>query len=122
MKSMRRTLTTLGLIGLLVATIVGCDLFRSTDLIVGEWQLVSVNGIAPVLVSEVRFTEDTYTASTGGIETHSGTWTRSGRTYTLTGTFFGFASSGSFTPTFSNSNNTLTYSNESGDLYVYNRQ
>ncbi len=122
MKTMRRTLTTLGLIGLLAATIVGCDLFRSTDLIVGDWQLVSENGVTPVLVSEVRFTEDTYTAWTAGVETHSGTWTKSGGTYTLTGTFFGFASSGSFTPTFSNSNNTLTYSNETDDLYVYNRK
>ena len=112
----------MGLIGLLVAAIVGCDLFRSTDLIVGEWQLVSENGVAPVFVTDVRFTEDTYTASTAGVETHTGTWTGSGDTYTLTGTLFGSAESGSFTPTFSNSNNTLTYSNASGDVYVYNRR
>ena len=122
MKRIRRTLTTLGLVGLLATAIVGCQLFNSTDPIVGGWQLVSENGVVPIFVNDVQFTEDTYTASTAGIETHSGTWTKSGGTYALTGTFFGFASSGSFRPTFSNSNNTLTYSNKSDDIYVYNRQ
>ena len=122
MKSMRNSFTTLGIIGLFVFAIVGCDLFMRTDLIVGGWQLVSENGAAPVFVTVVQFTENTYTGSTAGIETHTGTWTKSNGTYTLTGTFFGFAGSGSFTPTFSNSNNTMTYSNGSGDIYVYNRQ
>ena len=119
---MKRTLIFTGLIALLVFAIAGCDLFRITDLIVGDWQLVSENGVPPVLVSEVQFTESSYTGWTAGVQTYTGTWTKSGSTYTLTGTLFGFASSGSFTPTFSSSNNTLTYSNGSGDTYIYNRQ
>ena len=119
---MKRTLIITGLIAVLVFAIAGCELLGITDRIVGGWQLVSENGVAPLFVSDVQFTESTYTGSTAGIQTHTGTWTKSGGTYTLTGTFFGFASSGSFTPTFSNSSNTLTYSNGSGDIYIYNRQ
>jgi len=119
---MKKALVITAAVILLVLTLAGCDLFRFTDLIVGSWQQVSVGGNPPLFVTVVEFTESTYTGSTAGIQTHTGTWTKSGGTYTLTGTFFGFASSGSFTPTFSNSSNTLTYSNGSGDIYIYNRQ
>ena len=122
MKRTKRILATVGCLGLFAATIVGCEMFNLTDPIIGEWQLVSENGVAPASMTEAQFTENRYTASTGTVETHAGTWTKSGDTYALTGTFVGFASSGSLTPTFSNAKNTLTYSNESDDVYVYNRR
>jgi hypothetical protein len=119
---MRRTVVVAMLVLLLASLTAGCELFREFERIVGEWQLVSENGAAPTLVTDMRFTDDAYTGSTAGVETHTGTWTKSGFTYTLTGTLFGFAESGSFTPTFTNSNNTLTYSTESGGVYIYNRR
>jgi hypothetical protein len=111
-----------GLVALLVFTVAGCDLFGFTDRIVGNWQLVSVNDVAPLFVTVAAFTETAYTVTTASVETYDGTWTKSSGTYTLTGTFFWFASSGSFTPTFSNSNDTVTYTNGDSDTYVYNRQ
>ena len=119
---MKKALLFAGLVALLVFTVAGCDLFGFADRIVGDWQLVSVNDVGPLLVTVASFTETTYAVTTAGVTTYEGTWTRSGDTYTLTGTFFWFASSGSFTPTFSNANNTLTYTNGDGDTYIYNRQ
>jgi len=120
--SMKRTLIVTGLIAMLVFAIAGCELFGISDRIVGNWQLVSINGTPEIVVTVAVFTDSTYEVTSGGIPTYEGTWTKSGGTYTLTGTFFWFASSGSFTPTFSNSSNTLTYSNGSGDIYIWNRQ
>jgi len=119
---MKKALIFAGLIALLAFTIAGCDLFGFTDRIVGNWQLVSVNGGGPGLVTVAAFTDSTYSVTTATVPTYEGTWTKSSGTYTLTGTFFWFASSGSFSPTFSNSYNTLTYTSGPGDVYVYNRQ
>jgi hypothetical protein len=110
-----------GIAVLAVFFLASCSLF--TDVIVGTWQQVSVNGVATVLVTEVQFTDSTYTGTTAGVTSNAGTWTKSGSTYTLTGSFFGFISTSSaITPVFSSSNNTLTFTDSSGFVEVYNRQ
>jgi hypothetical protein len=119
---MKKALIFAGLIALLVFTIAGCDLLGINDRIVGNWQLVSVNDVAPLLVTVAAFTDSAYTVTTATVPTFDGTWTKSSGTYTLTGNFFWFASSGSFTPTFSNSSDTVTYTDGSSDTYVWNRQ
>ncbi len=119
---MKKALIFAGLIALLVFAIAGCDLFGFPDRIVGNWQLVSVNGTPPLLVTVAAFTDTAYAVTTATVPTYEGTWTESSGTYNLTGTFFWFASSGSFTPTFSNSYDTVTYTDGSADTYVYNRQ
>jgi hypothetical protein len=120
---MKKALVISGVAALLIFSLAGCDLFNTTDVIVGSWQQVSVNGVDAVLVTVVQFTESTYTGTTAGVQTHAGTWTKSGSTYALTGTFFGFISSTStITPVFSNSNNTMTYTDGDGYVEVYNRQ
>jgi hypothetical protein len=118
---MKRNRVLFGVIVLFVLLFAGCSLFP--DVIEGSWQQVSVNGVNSVLVTVVAFTGSAYTCSVAGITTNTGTWTRSGSQYTLNGSFFGFvATSVSFTPVFSRSNNTLSYTDSNGYVEVYNRQ
>jgi len=120
---MKKSLRILGIVGLIAFALAGCALFGGPDLIIGSWQQVSLNGSSVVTVNVAAFTATTYSYSVAGATLGSGTWTKSGSSYSLNGTFFGFISSTStITPTFSSSNNTLTYTASNGDLYVYNRQ
>jgi hypothetical protein len=110
-----------GAIILFVLFIASCSLF--TDPIVGKWQQVSVAGVPTVVLTVVDFTGVTYTASVAGVVTNTGTWTKSGSAYSLNGTFLGFVSTSvTITPTFSNSNNTLSYTDGNGLVEIYNRQ
>jgi hypothetical protein len=110
-----------GAIVLLVLLFASCSLLH--DVIVGSWQQVSVNGVGTILVTVVQFTDSTYTGSVAGVTTNAGTWTKSGSTYSLNGAFFGFISTSStITPSFSNSNNTMSYTDNSGFVEIYNRQ
>jgi hypothetical protein len=111
-----------GAIFLFVLLFAGCSLF-GPDVIVGKWQQVSVNGASTLLVTVVQFTGNTYTDSVSGVTTNTGTWTKSGSSYALNGAFFGFISTSStITPSFSNSNNTMSYTDNSGFVEIYNRQ
>jgi hypothetical protein len=118
MKKRRRLLGVIALVTLLSA---GCSLFP--DVIEGSWQQVSVNGVSAVLVTVITFDTTAYTGSVAGVTANTGTWSRSGSEYTLNGAFFGYISTSvSFTPTFSRSNNTLSYTDSNGYLELYNRQ
>ena len=78
---------------------------------------MSVDGSPTLVLTVVEFTDSTYTTSIFGGATNTGTWTKSGSAYTLNGTFFGFiATSTTITPTFSNSSNTLTYTDGGGHV------
>ena len=121
----KKTLRICGAMAMFVLLLAGCSLVAdlTTDVIVGKWQQVSVNGINPITVNVVQFTADSYTISVAGATTNTGTWTKSGSNYTLNGAFLGFVSTTStITPTFSNSNNTMTYTDQDGYIEVYNRQ
>ena len=121
----KKTMRFFGAGVLLVLLIAGCSLAGplTADVIVGSWQQVSVNGTAAITVNVVKFTADTYTTSLAGVTTNTGTWTKSGSSYTLNGAFFGFvATTATITPTFSNSNNTLSYVDGSGYVEIFNRQ
>jgi hypothetical protein len=112
-------------INVLVLTLAGCSFFASltNDLIVGSWQQSTVNGNTPLLVNVLTFTADNaYTTSTAGVTTNTGTWSKSGSSYTLVGALLGFVSTTStITPTFSNSNNTMTYTDGNGAIEVYKK-
>ena len=125
MKRRLSFISAIAAIVLVAAVLFGCSVLASVikDTIVGTWQQASVNGNATVLVTTVQFTDTTYTGSTAGITTNSGTWTKSGSSYTLTGTFFGFVGTTStINPTFTDSNNTMTYTDQNGFAEVYNRK
>jgi hypothetical protein len=111
---------------LAMALFAGCEMLNklTADTIVGTWQQVSVNGSATVLVTEAEFGQDnSYTGSVASVKVNSGTWTKSSGTYTLTGTFFGFLSTTStLAPTFTSSGNTMTFTDSSGYVEVYNRK
>jgi hypothetical protein len=108
---------------LFVLLFAGCSLIIPPDVIVGKWQQVSVGPLPTVVVTVIQFTATTYTGSTAGITSNSGTWTRSGSSYTLTGSFFGLiGTSSTITPTFTNSNNTMTYTDGLSLAEVYTRQ
>jgi hypothetical protein len=120
---MKKALFASAVVVLVVLFFAGCSLFTTTDVIEGKWQQVSVNGSATVLVTVVQFTDSTYTGTTAGITSNTGTWSKSGSTYTLTGSFFGFISTSSaIDPVFSSSNNTLTFTDSNSYVEVYNRQ
>jgi hypothetical protein len=107
-----------------VLMVAGCSLVADAiaDPIVGSWQQVSVDGSAALLVTTLAFTKDTFTVTTAGITGTTGTWTKSGSSYTLTGAFFGtLATSSVIVPTFSNSNNTMTYTDANGKVEVYKK-
>jgi hypothetical protein len=122
---MKRTAFFLATLVLAATFFAGCGAIGKAldDKIVGSWQQVSVNGAAPLLVTVVRFSDNnSYTGSTASVTTNSGTWTSSGSSYTLTGTFFGFiGTTSTITPSFTSSNNTLTYIDQNGFAEVYNR-
>jgi len=122
---MRRTRWILGTVVLLVGLFAGCSQIADAldDVIVGSWQQASVNGVTPAFVNVLKFTADnTYTASVGGVTTNTGTWVKNGSQYTLNGVLFGFASTTSnITPVFSDSNNTMTYTDGSGYAEVYKK-
>jgi hypothetical protein len=110
-----------GAIVLFVLLFASCSLLH--DVIVGNWQQVSVAGVPAVLVNVLEFTDHTYTASVGGVTLDAGTWTKSGSAYSLNGSLAGFLSTSStITPTFSNSNNTMTYTDGVSAVEIYNRQ
>jgi hypothetical protein len=111
-----------GAIVLLVLLFASCSLFH--DVIVGSWQQVSVGIVNTVSLGNVlEFTDRTYTASVLGTTVDAGTWTKSGSTYSLNGALLGFlASSATLTPAFSNSNNTMTYTDALSAVEIYNRQ
>ena len=123
---MKRTAFFLATFVLAATVFAGCSaLFGSKDdTIVGTWQQASVNGTAPLLVNIVQFNgNNSYTGSTAGQTTNSGTWSSSGNTYTLSGSIFGFISTtATITPTFTSSDNTLTYTDGNGAVEVYNRK
>jgi len=107
---------------LCVLAFAGCSLL-GPDVIVGKWQQVSVNGASTLILTVVEFTASTYSGSLAGVVTNSGTWTRSGSAYTLNGSFFGLLGTSSvITPTFSNSNDTMSYTDKDGFVEIYNRQ
>lgn len=110
-----------GALVLLVLLVAGCSLFP--DVIEGSWQQESVDGVDAVLVTVVTFTDTEYTCSVAGVIVNTGTWTRSSMEYTLNGSMFGFISTSvDLAPAFSNSNNTLTYTDDDGYVQIYNRQ
>ena len=110
-----------GAIVLFVLLFASCSLFH--DVIVGSWQQVSVSGIGVPTVNVLEFTDHTYTASAAGLTLDAGTWTKSGSAYSLNGSLAGFLSTSStITPTFSNSNNTMTYTDGASLVEIYNRQ
>jgi hypothetical protein len=110
-----------GAIVLFVLSFASCSLFH--DVIVGSWQQVSVAGVPAGSVTVLEFTDHTYTVSLSGATVDAGTWTKSGSAYSLNGAFLGFLSTSStITPTFSNSNNTMTYTDGVGAVEIYNRQ
>jgi hypothetical protein len=99
----------------------GCSLVNaaSTDAIVGTWQQ------SPSLGTTLQFSEspNTYIYTTGVIQTNSGSWTKSGNTYVLTGAILGIVgTSSTITPVFSNSNKTFTYVDSSSIVEVYNKE
>jgi hypothetical protein len=93
------------------------------DVIVGSWTLSTVDGTTPLLVYTHKFTADNaYTESALGATTNTGTWSKSGSSYTLVGALFGFVNTTStITPSFSNSNNTMTYTDANGHVEVYKK-
>jgi hypothetical protein len=111
-----------GAIVLIALLFAGCSLIEG-DVIVGKWQQVSVGGVNAILVNVLDFTDHTYAASVGGVALNAGTWTKSGSAYSLNGALAGFiATSATITPTFSNSNNTMTYTDGASLVEIYNRQ
>jgi hypothetical protein len=99
----------------------GCSAINAAaaDPIVGTWQQ------SPSLATTLQFTENpnNYTYATGVIQTNTGTWSKSGSTYSLTGAILGFiGTSSSITPTFSNSNNTFAYTDSNSVIQIYNRK
>lgn len=122
---MKKYLGVCGFIAMIALTLAGCSLFASAtdDVIVGNWQQSSVNGVTPALVNVLKFTADNaYTSSTASVTTNTGTWSRSGSNYTLVGALFGFISTNTtIAPSFSNSNNTMTYTDKDGYLEVYKK-
>jgi hypothetical protein len=121
---MKKLTLIIGAVALFALLLAGCSLFGGPDVIVGRWQQVSVNGVPTVVLAiVVQFTDYTYNGTTAGVATNTGIWTKSGSSYTLNGVFFGFvASSSTINPSFTNSNNTMTYTDSSGYAEVYNRQ
>lgn len=120
---MKRNQFVRGAVVLAVILLAGCSLLGIHDTIVGNWQQVSVDGLNTSLVTVVKFTDVTYACSVVGVETNVGTWTKSGSAYSLNGSFFGFASTSvTITPSFSNSGNTLSYTDSNGLVEIYNRQ
>ena len=106
---------------LFVLLFASCSLFH--DVIVGSWQQASVAGVPAGTVNVLDFTDTTYTASVGGVTLSAGTWTKSGSAYTLNGSYFGLVgTSSTITPTFSNSNNTLTYTDSASAVEIWNRK
>jgi hypothetical protein len=119
---MKKNLLVFAAVALFVVMFAGCSLLMP-DVIVGKWQQVSVDGNPTLVLTVVQFTDSTYTTSIFGGATNTGTWTKSGSAYTLNGTFFGVvATSTTITPTFSNSSNTLTYTDGGGHVEIFNRQ
>jgi hypothetical protein len=112
-------------IGLVALTLGGCSFFAglTDDVIVGSWQQSTVNGVTPLLVNVIKITDDkAYTTSTAGITTNTGSWSKSGSSYTFVGALFGFISTSSvITPTFTDSNNTMTYTDGNGYIEVYKK-
>lgn len=120
---MKKALAIGSLIAALVLALAGCDTSHNDDVFVGNWQQVSVDGVPTVLVTVIQVTDGGYVGTTAGIQTNAGTWTKSGDTYTLTGAFFGFISTTSaITPAFTSADNTMTYTDSSGYVEIYNRQ
>ena len=124
-ENVKKNLVIFGIIALFALSFAGCSLIADAtdDVIVGNWQQTSVNGNAPILVYALKFTADNaYTASTAGVTSNTGTWSKSGASYTLVGALFGFVSTTStITPTFTDSNNTMTYTDASGYVEIYKK-
>jgi len=122
---MKRTAFFLATFVLAATVFAGCSAVSKAldDKIVGSWQQVSVNSNPTDIKTVVQFSDNNaYTLSFADILTNSGTWSSSGSSYTLTGTFLGFISTTStITPDFTNWNNTLTYIDKDGYVEIYNR-
>jgi hypothetical protein len=107
------------------AVISACSIFADAtdDRIIGTWQQSTVNGSTPLLVNVLKVSsDDTYSLSAAGVTTTSGTWSKNGKSYTFSGTIFGFLNTGSvIVPTFSNSDRTLSYTDSSGYVEVYKK-
>jgi hypothetical protein len=119
---MKKHLLVSGAIVFLVLVIASCSLVFP-DTIIGNWQQVSVGGVPTVLLTVVSYTATAYSGTLAGVATNSGTWTKSGNTYSLNGSYFGLVGTSSkITPVFSNSNNTMTYTDSASLVEVWNRQ
>jgi len=90
-----------------------------TDVIVGNWQEASYNGVANTSFAYQCGANYALTVlKTGGVY-GTGTWSKNGNAYTFSLTGMDAIS---FTPVFSNSNNTMTYTDGKNFVSVYNRQ
>jgi hypothetical protein len=120
---MKRKLLFGAAVVLLVLSFAGCNLIGLVDPIVGTWAQTSINGTQPLLSTTFKYTATTYSGSTSGVNAYNGSWTRSGAVYTMVGSFFGFVpTTVTLTPTFSDWNNTLTFTDGNNDIEVYTRQ
>jgi hypothetical protein len=120
---MKKNISIIATIVLAVAAalVSGCSLVNSasTDPIVGTWQQT------PSFATTLQFTEspNTYAYTTGIVQTNSGTWSKSGNTYTLTGAILGIIGTSSvITPVFSNSDTTFAYVDSGNILEIYNKK
>jgi len=89
-----------------------------TDVIVGNWQEASYNGVTNTsFIYQCSANYALTILKTGGVY-GTGTWSKSGSTYTFSLTGMDAIS---FTPVFSNSNNTMTHTDGKEFVSVYNR-
>jgi len=95
------------------------DSGNNVDIIVGNWQEASYNGVANTSFVYQCSADYALTVLKTGGAYGTGTWSKNGSTYTfsLTG-----MDATSFTPVFTNSNNTMTYTDGKGFVSVYTRQ
>jgi hypothetical protein len=119
---MKKHLLVCGAVVLFVILFAACSQASSpgSDVIVGSWVETTAGG-SPISGTDVlQFKADnTLIMTMNGSIFDTGTWSKSGSTYTLS--LLGFSPL-TFTPTFSNSNNTMAYTDLSSQIEVYNRQ
>jgi len=121
---MRKAMLGAAVIILFAFLLAGCSLFGTgSDIIDGKWQQFSVGGSLTAVVTVLQFSDSSYSSSIGFIPYASGTWTKSGDTYLLTGSIFGtIVSNWSLTPSFSNNNKTMTYTDSGNQVEIYHKQ
>jgi len=95
------------------------DDLSNADVIVGNWQEASYNGVANISFVYQCSADYALTVLKTGGAYGTGTWSKNGSTYTFSLTGMDAIS---FTPVFSNSNNTMTYTDGKEFVSVYTRQ